>query len=515
MGLHSLTFVTALTLSGLLTGVARRVAWRIDLLDRPDSQRKLHKRATPLMGGVAVYVTVLTASVAIWFVGRGHLDLDATSARLAGMLLLSGGLLCAIGLWDDKWGLRARHKFLLQIASTLPFVLWGRTISTVALFGVSVDVAWIGIPFTVFWLVSCTNIVNLMDGLDGLASSVSLIACLTVAVLAQLNGLVPVSILALVLAGSLAGFLLHNWPPAQIFLGDSGSQPIGFFVGALALEASVKRATGFMLFVPLVLLSVPIFDTCMAILRRKLNGQTIGQADRAHIHHCLRDRGLTTRQTLFAIGGLSAVMAIASIAAALRNDERIAIGICAIVLAVLVTGRVFGYQEALLLWRHVLTFTRWLRSAPAHLESQFVLLRLQSRRDQPAGEIWLRVVEASRRSHAESVILTQSQPAGARETTLRDWHDDARDDFTDPLPAGDRWQLRLVYRMADRTSLSLEIMGRGPTDQQAQHVETVVQLFSALCRQEIEEPAASESTAEPRILPVHWPRSNGATSDAA
>jgi UDP-GlcNAc:undecaprenyl-phosphate GlcNAc-1-phosphate transferase len=498
MGSYCLTFAAALTLSGLLTGLARHVARRIDLLDRPDRQRKLHKRATPLMGGVAVYLSLLTATSAIWFTARDHFDFDTNSARFASMMLLSGGLLCAIGLWDDKWGIRARNKFLLQILATLPFVFWGRTISAVTMFGVSLDVAWIGIPLTVFWLVSCTNIVNLMDGLDGLASTVSLISCLTVAILAQLNGLATVSVLATLLAGSLGGFLLHNWPPAKIFLGDSGSLPIGFFVGALALEASVKKATGFMLLVPLVLLSVPIFDTCMAILRRKLNGQTIGQADRAHIHHCLRDRGLSTRQTLFAIGGLSVLMAVASIVSSLHNNEAIAVGICAVVLAVLVIGRIFGDREARLLWQHVIAIGDWMRSAPVALRDRIVLARLESQGDAAADDIWNQLVAVAQRLSARSVIVLRGDASSRRETVWRTWHRDLDSTSNSEPLVGVSWNLKLTTSQPEQSSASLVISASVPMPAQAQQIESLLSLFAVLCQLDF----AGEPTAEPRILPV-------------
>lgn len=498
MELYCLTFAAALTLSGLLTGLARHVARRIDLLDRPDQQRKLHKRATPLMGGVAVYVSLLTATGAIWFTASDRFALDANSFRFASMLLLSGGLLCAIGLWDDKWGIRARNKFLFQILATLPFVMWGRTISAVTMFGVSLDVAWIGIPLTVFWLVSCTNIVNLMDGLDGLASTVSLISCLTVAVLAHLNGLVAVSVLATLLAGSLSGFLLHNLPPAKIFLGDSGSLPIGFFVGALALEASVKKATGFMMLVPLVLLSVPIFDTCMAILRRKLNGQTIGQADRFHIHHCLRDRGLSTRQTLLAIGSLSALMAVASVVSALRNNETIAVGVCAFVLAVLVAGRIFGDREARLLWQHVIAIGGWMQSTPTTLHDQIVLARLQSRGKIEADDLWNQLVAISERMSAHSLIVLRGDDASRRETAWRAWDRETNSNFPSDLSLGETWNLRLTTLLPDRTSATLVITASGPAAGQGQRIESLLRLFAVLCQLEF----AVKHTSEPRILPV-------------
>ena len=226
--------------------------------------------------------------------------------------MISTVLLCGLGLYDDKYGMRAGAKFLLQTLAVLPFVCWGQTNTNAHLFGVQIHLTWLAVPVCMLWLVSCANFVNLVDGLDGVGSSLGLIVSLAIAALAWWNGQAEMCLLATILCGALMGFLCFNLPPARIFLGDSGSLPLGFLVGALALEASVKKAAGLTLAIPVVLLSgADVFDASAAIVRRKLNGRHIGQGDREHIHHVLRDRGLSPSQTLLRICLMCSITAAA------------------------------------------------------------------------------------------------------------------------------------------------------------------------------------------------------------
>ena len=177
-------------------------------------------------------------------------------------------------------------------------------------------------------------------------------------------------------AGSLCGFLLHNWPPASIYLGDSGSLMIGFVIGALAIESSIKKATGFALAIPLVLVSVPVFDTCMAIVRRKLNGRGIGEADRGHIHHCLQDRGLSRAQSLLVISALCVVMAAVTLVSAYFQNDRLALGLCLALLALLIVGRVFGYDETILFFRYIQAMSTLLAATSGVLRTQMAVDRM-------------------------------------------------------------------------------------------------------------------------------------------
>ena len=292
------------------------------------------------------------------------------------LLLISGGLFCAVGLWDDRVGLRPRTKLLCQVLACLPFVLWSRSVDSIHVFDKQIELGLLGSLFTVFWLVACSNVINLVDGLDGLAGTIGVISCVAVAVLSNMQGFNGPLALGLVAAGSLCGFLLHNWPPASIYLGDSGSLMIGFVIGALAIESSIKKATGFALAIPLVLVSVPVFDTCMAIVRRKLNGRGISEADRGHIHHCLQDRGLSRAQSLLVISALCVVMAGVTLVSAYFQNDWLAFGLCLGLLALLIVGRVFGYDETILFFRYIQAMSNLLAATSGILRTQLAVDRM-------------------------------------------------------------------------------------------------------------------------------------------
>lgn len=375
----------AVATSYAFTAVAKVVARRTGMLDRPDGRRKAHARPMPLLGGAALFLSFLvTIFVARRIYRWDWLVAGAQNKQLTTMLLVSCGLFCLIGLWDDRRAMRPRTKLFLQILACVPFVIWGRSLDSVHLLGNELELGILGPLFTVFWLVACTNVINLVDGLDGLAGTIGLIVCVAIAALSEMQGAVGPMALALVFAGSLFGFLLHNWPPASIFLGDAGSLMIGFLIGALAIESSLKTATGFALAIPLVLVSVPVFDTFMAIVRRKLTGKGIGEADRGHIHHCLQDRGLTRAQSLLAISALCIIMAAVTLLSAYFQNDTLALGLCVGLLALLIMGRVFGYNETVLFFRYVQAMSILLAGTSGVLRTQLFLAKMnRDEKEQP------------------------------------------------------------------------------------------------------------------------------------
>ena len=385
--------VVAAVSSYVLTAACRVIAPRLGFLDHPDSRRKAHPRPTPLLGGVAVYLSFVIAILYAFHRGWSGLDADSGIFRVMVMLPITGAIFCLIGLWDDKRPLSARKKLLLQTAACVPFVLWGRSIESVQVLSMHFQLGLFGAAFTVFWLVACANIINLVDGLDGLAGTVGLIGCAAVALMSHMQGLPGATALGLIFSGCLIGFLLHNWPPAKIFLGDSGSLLIGFVIGALAIESSIKRATTFTLSVPLVLVSVPVFDTLMAIVRRKLTGRGIAEADRGHIHHCLQNRGLSGRQSLLAISALCLAMAAATVASVYFQNDFIALAFCAALLAMLVTGRIFGYDETMLFFRYQSLIANLLLDTSGLLRTRLLLARMDRSEAESPDACWNEITD--------------------------------------------------------------------------------------------------------------------------
>jgi len=495
----------AVATSYAFTAVAKVVARRTGMLDSPDGRRKAHATPMPLLGGVALFLSLLVTIVAARRYGRWDwLVQDFQTKRLATMLLISGGLFCLVGLWDDRRALRPRTKLLLQVAASIPFVVWGRSLESVHLFGTGIELAWLGPLFTIFWLVACTNVINLVDGLDGLAGTIGLIVCLAIAALSEMQGSVGPMALALVFAGSLFGFLLHNWPPASIFLGDSGSLMIGFFIGALAIESSLKTATGFALAIPLVLVSVPVFDTCMAIVRRKLTGKGIGEADRGHIHHCLQDRGLTRAQSLMAISGLCVVMAAVTLVSAYFQNDLLALGLCLSLLALLIAGRVFGYNETILFFRYIQAMSVLLANTSGMLRTQLFVSRMNRDERQQPIHYWNEVTQhVAEMGGAQLEFLYWKESTEEVICRLR-WHREGSPAAHEPV-----WQFQYSVPAAGGLHATLTASGHSSRKLAGRRLVDLFRVFDTFCQSWSSAPLAAidGDASEPLIsVPSQWGR---------
>ncbi|MBW3539996.1 MAG: undecaprenyl/decaprenyl-phosphate alpha-N-acetylglucosaminyl 1-phosphate transferase, partial [Planctomycetes bacterium] len=471
-----------------LTALARFAAPRLGVLDHPDGARKSHAAPMPLLGGVAVFAAVLVAMG----VTAGGIAPSAAERLPLVPFLVSAGLFCALGLWDDMRGLRPRTKLLCMALATLPFILGGRSIETIHVLGWQVELGVVGFAFTVFWLVACANVMNLVDGLDGLAATIGLIISASIAVLADLKGATGAAGLALVFCGALAGFLGHNLPPARIYLGDSGSLLIGFVVGALAIEASLKTAAGFALAVPLILLSVPVFDTLMAIVRRVLSGRGIGQGDRSHIHHRLQDRGLSRGQALLAIAGLCAAMAAVTLFSAWFQTDVVGLGMCLALLALLIYGQVFGYEETLLFLKHVRALGGVWRDAAGGLRMRFFLLRLLPAGGRPLAESWEQLTRRVRAMGVERLELVR-RGSGEGPIALRlEWTQDL------PADGQPRWQFRYAVE-AGSEEISLNAVGQSFPRWKQQRFIDLFHLFDAFCRYRLAADVTGADAPPPRM----------------
>jgi len=297
----TLVVVIAIATSLALTPLAKQLAWRFNAVSHPDGQRKTHARPTPVWGGGSVYMALLLAvTVAYLFTwGRGP------GLRLPAALALSAGMLCVLGCYDDLFDMNARWKLFWQIVSTLPIVLAGGAVDRLILLGYPFELGFAGIAFTMAWLVLGINALNLLDGMDGLASVVGIGIAVAIAAIAANHGDSAVFLLAMILVGALAGFLVYNLPPARIYLGDCGSMIIGVTLALLVLRVSLVDETSTASFSTAVaLLFIPILDTTLAITRRTLQGKSPMAADRGHVHHRLLDRGFSIWQVLGILGGL-------------------------------------------------------------------------------------------------------------------------------------------------------------------------------------------------------------------
>jgi UDP-GlcNAc:undecaprenyl-phosphate GlcNAc-1-phosphate transferase len=297
----------------LLVPPTVRLARARNLLDTPGAARRLHSEAVPRLGGIAVW---LGCAAGIGLASLLGLSLGEMSvARSAG--LFTGLLLMIVtGLVDDVRGLRAGTKFGAQCLAALLVIAVGFRIDAIALpAGAPISLGWLSVPLTLLWLVGVTNAFNIIDGLDGLASGVALIALGAFAVAAVLLDNAWTLLVMLPLAGGITGFLRYNASPARIFLGDVGSLSIGFALAVLGVEAARGAAGGVHMAVPVFALAFPLLDTAVAMLRRWLRGAPLMGADGRHVHHQLVGLGLTHTRTavliwLFALGVASLGLSI-------------------------------------------------------------------------------------------------------------------------------------------------------------------------------------------------------------
>ena len=303
-------FVCSLLLSIVFTPLTRRFALAVGLVDQPDNKRKLHKKPIPRIGGVPLVIAYAGSLGMLFLVAPARSVAVQDPLHLVRNLLFAAFLVFAIGLLDDLFSLSPRIKLFVEIIAGLFAYFGGVQIHEFLWYPVP---AFVGLPLTIAWLVGCTNAFNLIDGLDGLATGIGLVATLTTLFAGVLQGDTGLVMATAPLAGALLGFLLFNFNPASIFLGDGGSLWIGFMLACYGVIWCEKSVTVMSITAPMMTLAIPLLDTGLSIARRFLRRQPIFTADRGHIHHRLLDRGLSPRRTallLYGAGGLGAAFAL-------------------------------------------------------------------------------------------------------------------------------------------------------------------------------------------------------------
>jgi len=285
-------FVVAFAVAAALTPLTSRLARAVGAVDQPKA-RGLSEGGTPLLGGVAILAAVLAASL---------LFLEFTprlTDRLTG-ILVGAVVIAAVGAIDDRFDLHPGVKLLGQIAAAIIPVRAGVEVTNITLpqpIGAQ-DLGDLGQPITVLGLVAIMNVVNLSDGIDGLAAGVCAISAATFAVIAFDLDKNHAGVLAAVTAGAALGFLVHNFPPASAFMGDCGANLLGFMLGCIAVEGAVKTQAVLALIFPLVVLAVPFVDTTFVVLKRLKYRRAPWRADANHFHHRFNRIGFSARRTV-------------------------------------------------------------------------------------------------------------------------------------------------------------------------------------------------------------------------
>ncbi len=303
-------FIISFIFSFASTPLVRRLAYRIGAVDVPKDKRRVHKRPTPRIGGLAIIFGFMVAIISFS---------DSWSREFAATLI-GAGILAVLGVVDDCKELDAKLKFVVQIAAALVVVLYGdikiSVFSNPNVFSQSpylVLPQWASVTVTVLWIVFMTNAVNFIDGLDGLAAGVSAIMSMSLVFIAITYHEYAIALMGLAIMGSCFGFLPYNFNPAKIFMGDTGSMFLGYMLSVLSVQGMFKSYAVISFAVPLIMLGLPLFDALFAMMRRVLSGKNPMSADRGHLHHRLYDMGFSQKQTVFILYAISGVLGITSI----------------------------------------------------------------------------------------------------------------------------------------------------------------------------------------------------------
>ncbi len=357
-------FLISVSISLFLTPLIRLLSKKANIYDVA-SERKIHKKPTPVLGGVSIFIAF---NLTLWigfFLNNVYIR-EFLSDKWK-PLLFCQIMILALGIVDDIRKLKPRLKFLIQIFAGSLLLFFGIGIYTVSnpFSDGLIHLGLLSIPITILWVVGITNALNLIDGLDGLAAGTSLIVCIGLFGISFLFQNIGISFVSLILAGSVLGFLRYNFYPAKIFLGDSGSLLLGFLLAVLSIQGSSKGATFIAVLVPILALGFPIMETLLSMIRRFLrsihmlefpdesgkfkalflNGFSMFEADKDHVHHRLLRLGFSHRRVVLILYGLCATLCVFAFLSVTLKNINITLFIGAIVLAFAIGIRSLKYQE--------------------------------------------------------------------------------------------------------------------------------------------------------------------------
>ncbi len=444
----SVAFVFAL----IATPIARRLALSIGLTDHPDTHRKMHLEPTALCGGIAILLSMIATVGVFLFTNPEFARMFTGHAYEAISLAIGAIAIVLLGVLDDRFGLRGRQKLAGQVIVCMSIIALGFTINSISIFGMPVQLGLLAVPITLGWLLLSINSVNLIDGADGLCSSVGWIAFAALSAIGWFTGNHMESMVAAAMAGSLLGFLIFNLPPAKVFLGDAGSMLVGLMLGVLAMRSWLQEESPISIAVPIVLMAIPLFDSGMAIVRRKLTGRSVFTVDRGHLHHNLMRFGIKNRWLVVVITLLSLVTASGAVLGVVFQSDAISIGTMIFALGSLVATRVFGFAELELLYKRSLNFSKSIveRHGIADHKIRQQTVRLQGTREWDT--VWSTMVEFAEKHHLAKISLDLNMP-WLHEGFHASWHINTLPEFSE------RWSLSLPIVSKTNVLGRIEVLG--------------------------------------------------------
>ena len=515
-------FILSLLISLFLIPIFSRKARAVGLVDNPDKLRKLHEQPIPMVGGLVLFctVTIVVFSICVfWSLYPNLLSrIDGKLVSLIGYprdwlafrritphdIFQYVGLFCGslvlviVGLLDDRFGIRGRQKLFGQFLATTVLILFDFKFEQLRALGVSVPLQTFSVFFVYAWVIASINSVNLLDGADGIAATIGTIMCLAITVMLLSQAKTFDAIVAMSIAGALLGFLRFNFPPAKVYLGDTGSMLIGFLLAALAIRSTFKQNSFYAFLAPVALLSIPFIDTGAAIIRRRLTGRSIFAVDRGHLHHTLMKKGYSPRVSLIWVALLCTMSAAGgTLALLLRQAEYAAVAI-GCVIAVMIVSRIFGVAEYELIMNRAYGVARSLfrtsrkRSDEAEPQLQSSV-HVQGNRQWDST--WKRFCEFSDHHQLNKLTLDVNAPwlHESFHATVR-----SREKIRE---ASDLWKSIVPLLVEDRVFGSVEI--RCSKDSPFTHHETILALMELTTGLEEEIKTPVEPVDSPDKSPVH------------
>ena len=297
--------------SALVMPLTCKIAHMIGAIDVPKDDRRVHTKPTPKLGGLGIYAAFLFGYMIF---GKQNIIMNS--------ILIASFIIIIYGIIDDIKTLQARYELLGQFLAALVVTVYGGLLlQDITIFGQYINFGIFAYPITIFFILGCTNVIRLIDGIDGLSSGISSIFYLTIGIIAFFQGRVESLeiIITFIMLGATLGFLLHNFNPAKLFAGESGSAFMGFMIAIISL-LGFKGTLLTSLIVPLSIIAIPILDTLFAIIRRMLKGMPIFEADKDHLHHQLLKMNFSQRRTVLIIYFINILFSLVSIFYALKNS---------------------------------------------------------------------------------------------------------------------------------------------------------------------------------------------------
>jgi UDP-GlcNAc:undecaprenyl-phosphate GlcNAc-1-phosphate transferase len=393
------------------------LAKHINAMDRP-GVRTVHSRPIARIGGLAIYTAVAIPMVAIQFLEGPTRQAFWSMSRQLSMLAVTATIVFAIGLIDDLRGLPARIKLAVESISAIALYVSGVSISSIHINGcIEIHLGSFGMILTWLWIVGITNAVNLSDGLDGLAAGISAITCAVISVFSIYQENLVMAVLMLSMVGSLCGFLVFNFHPARVFMGDCGSLFVGFTIASASVACLTKSSTVVAVALPMLAMGVPIFDTLFSILRRFLERRSIFAPDKGHLHHHLIQMGLNQTRAVLIIYAATAIAAGLGLVMMVWRDSTI-ICLLGCMAMLIVFFRIVGavrFRQVIDKLRQKYTYA----SQRRQMERAFGDLQLHFKHAKDPEQWWQAACQAGRSLGLESIDLVWLDRLGNRQ--IRTW----------------------------------------------------------------------------------------------